>query len=899
MTKITRGNKTIINNPKNKKPEIQTNSGNSFDLFVNKYSFYIFLGLVFVIVIISMFDFLITRKLFFFKDIGSDTVNAYYPGIVQNINLQKEEFLPKWSFYYGLGQNSFNGIPLDPFGLISYLFFLIGGSTYSIIGFFHQRLLFTIIPSGILFFFYLRRLNIDKYTSVIGGMLLTFMGYMTLGSTWGYDGGVFIGVLLLLSFEELYIKKRWYFLPLAFYYLSRNPFHLYFYSLFIAIYALMRILTDDDFSYKKLITKYLQIFIYGCLGILINAINIISNYISVFQSPRVAGETSFTSSLSGVTDAFDQYNHNATAILRLFSNDILGTGTNFNGWYNYLEAPVFYCGLLTLLLIPQMFTNKNRKQLIIFGAYLVFWILPVLIPPFRYMLYLYMGDYYKEGLDFFIPVTFLFFALHALNTIKNEQKVNLLVLASTLVILLIALLFPYYSNGINPVAEGIRNFSAFLLIAYSGLIYLLTNPKYSNLSKIALLVLLSIELINSTSTTLNKRDAYSKREFKTSLGGYNDGSIDAINQLKANDKSFFRVEKDYSSGNAEHGSLNDAQAQGYFGTSNYSSFNQGNYIRFLRSMDVVKGYDISELYKLSVLSPDSLAETAFSNHLINKLQKELIKEGKLSLNQIILDKSVNLGIIPKDQALSINPSGFSKSDIDNILRAEARVVESTSRWAQGLKGRPLASTFVSVKYHLSKNANPLFLKFGYDSIGQSVPIKILKNKYHLPLGITYDTIISEKEFLKLSTFQKDIMVLRAAVINKNIDNNLPELTASDSLNSFDFPVYDWLIKHRRVDTLAIKEYSNSSFSGYIQVSKRKLLVLSFPFDAGWEAKLNGKPTALVVTNFGLTGLWIEAGNHQIELKYTPPYFNSGLSVSLVSILLYFVLIFIKWKPKEQ
>ena len=49
----------------------------------------------------------------------------------------------------------------------------------------------------------------------------------------------------------------------------------------------------------------------------------------------------------------------AAAILRQFSNDMAGTGSHFLGWQNYLEAPSSYCGLICLLLTPQVFVAAS------------------------------------------------------------------------------------------------------------------------------------------------------------------------------------------------------------------------------------------------------------------------------------------------------------------------------------------------------------------------------------------------------------------------------------------------------------------------------------------------------------------------------------------------------------
>src|SRR6185369_9469619 len=96
--------------------------------------------------------------------------------------------------------------------------------------------------------------------------------------------------------------------------------------------------------------------------------------------------------------------HNITAVMRLFSCDLMGTGSDFKGWENYLEAPTFYTGLLSLILFPAVFGFLDKRRKIIYGVFLSFWILPVLFPYFRYAFWLFTGDYYR-AFSFFVSLT--------------------------------------------------------------------------------------------------------------------------------------------------------------------------------------------------------------------------------------------------------------------------------------------------------------------------------------------------------------------------------------------------------------------------------------------------------------------------------------------------------------
>ena len=133
--------------------------------------------------------------------------------------------------------------------------------------------------------------------------------------------------------------------------------------------------------------------------------------------------------------------HYLTLITRFLGNDLLGNGNEYVGWRNYLEAPLFYCGLLTLLLLPQVFVQLKGKKRLLYIAFSSFWLVLLIFPYFRYAFYLFMGNYYKGSLSLFIPISCLFFAMQALNTIQKTKNINVIALISSLFVLLAILFF--------------------------------------------------------------------------------------------------------------------------------------------------------------------------------------------------------------------------------------------------------------------------------------------------------------------------------------------------------------------------------------------------------------------------------------------------------------------------
>ena len=92
--------------------------------------------------------------------------------------------------------------------------------------------------------------------------------------------------------------------------------------------------------------------------------------------------------------------------------------------------------------------------------------------------------------------------------------------------------------------------------------------------------------------------------------------------------------------------------------------------------------------------------------------------------------------------------------------------------------------------------------------------------------------------------------------------------------------------------MKINDFSENKISGEITLDKISVLFFSIPFDDGWQAFDNGKPAPTVKANIGFTGLILDKGRHDIELKYTPKYMVPGLAVSFIALVGYMMMVFL-------
>ncbi len=74
-----------------------------------------------------------------------------------------------------------------------------------------------------------------------------------------------------------------------------------------------------------------------------------------------------------------------------------------------------------------------------------------------------------------------------------------------------------------------------------------------------------------------------------------------------------------------------------------------------------------------------------------------------------------------------------------------------------------------------------------------------------------------------------------------------------------------------------------------------ILVISEWAQPGWGATINGTAVPLLTVNYGLQGLLLPAGTHEIELRYQLPGLRAGLLVTAVTLLLIGLLAW-RWQP---
>jgi hypothetical protein len=522
-----------------------------------------------------------------YKDVGVDSINIYYPRYVLVSDYIRDEGIPLWSFRVGMGQTIFPSLSAL---LITPVVWLAKGAIAKALV--YQHLLYVVL-AGLLFACFLMTRGLVFASCLLGALLLSFSAYMCMGSCWYFHANeVVCFTFLLFAAEQAATRGRWvYLVPAVMIVGFLGAFHLYLAALFLCFYVPARLIERFSWQPLPILRTSALLAAAALLGVGLGAILSVNSLYGLVNSPRGAGPTSLVGQLSSKPIfGLESSLHYMTAVLRPFGNDLMGTGNDFRGWQNYLEAPMTYCGLLSLVIFPQIFVDSTLRHRILYGLLFGVILVTTLFPWFRYFFWAFQGDYYRT-LSLFAVFGIITFGMTAFSRYIEGDRLNLWILGGTIFLLIGILYFPLreFQSLINP---SLRVAATVFLVSYTILLLVGQLVKRPQISAWIMVALAATELVYLDRITVANRPTVTKSELNERTG-YNDETTDAVRDINASDKSFFRIRKTFGSGPGMRESLNDAMVFGYYGTSSYSSFNNLNYIQFLMAVGAMSESDLA------------------------------------------------------------------------------------------------------------------------------------------------------------------------------------------------------------------------------------------------------------------------------------------------------------------
>ena len=84
------------------------------------------------------------------------------------------------------------------------------------------------------------------------------------------------------------------------------------------------------------------------------------------------------------------------------------------------------------------------------------------------------------------------------------------------------------------------------------------------------------------------------------------------------------------------------------------------------------------------------------------------------------------------------------------------------------------------------------------------------------------------------------------------------------------------------DTVKVTSYEPNQIVIETSSTANSVLVVSERFYPGWQARVDGEPTRILLTDYLLRGVALPAGDHQIVMRYEAPAAKTGAIVSIVT-----------------
>lgn len=136
-------------------------------------------------------------------------------------------------------------------------------------------------------------------------------------------------------------------------------------------------------------------------------------------------------------------------------------------------------------------------------------------------------------------------------------------------------------------------------------------------------------------------------------------------------------------------------------------------------------------------------------------------------------------------------------------------------------------------------------------------------------------------------------------INKDTEEIIVELTSGEYeikdielyFNSYE-NLEKWTEERNKYNLQNLKIEKNR-LEGTIQNKEAGILALNVPYTPGWTCYVDGKEEKLLKVNGIFSGIELKKGNHEIKMVFFPPYLKTGFAITIVSIGIYAVLVYVR------
>jgi hypothetical protein len=538
-------------------------------------------GLALPMAVFAYYDYVVGNRVFIFSDIASDTYTQFWPMMTHLSRRIWRGELPLWSFEIGLGHNAFPGWLSDPFAALA---IATGESALPyVLG---PLQVLKIVVAALCMAGYFRLLGYGRIACVAGSLSIAFCGHMVSRGTWyEYATEVAVAAFYLYAMERFAQSGRFALLAVATCLIGcPGTYYAYHYFILLTAFALVRIFVFPERLFaapRAVLGRWVAA---STIGVLLVGVFLLPDVLATLRSTRVSGEGEMLSGhLRVPLFTLEQGRVLLTAVARQLSPNLLGSANKYSGYWNYLEAPLAYVGVLPLLCVIPCLVLSGKRQRIVLSTFLVLALAYHLLLYFRLAINAFAGPLFKIS-SLWIAIGLGLCAAKTLDLIERRRSSPRLALALSLALIFASL------GAVRlraPMVEMTVNRQAFWLCAgvavACAVILTAIGRRGAELLLHCLVAIAIVDLVTNAYISVNDyRGALDGAEPRVHAG-YDDAALRVIRKIRASDASAYRIERDKNSVN-----LMDALMQDYQGTKAYLSFNSPRHVQFLWDLGLLE-----------------------------------------------------------------------------------------------------------------------------------------------------------------------------------------------------------------------------------------------------------------------------------------------------------------------
>lgn len=559
-------------------------------------------------------------------------------------------------------------------------------------------------------------------------------------------------------------------------------------------------------------------------------------------------------------------------------------------------APNLYSGIAMLILVPMYFLVRRipLKEKLLNLSLLIFLIVSFNI---NILNFIWHGFHFPNQLPYRFSFVYIFLVLtmayegyKALDEFSGKQ-VGMLSMAVLLVIL-ISQKFEDIKLPLHTVYVS----AAFIILYAAAFARMRSSNARRFKGGSALIMVLALELLTNTIVTVVKIDStesYSSRE------GYSSGTEvreirEQISMLLESDRDFYRIEV------IPHKTQNDPSLYNYPGVSVFASTISEKPVDLMEELGLYSNGINSYVYSGSTLITDSLFGIRYLFYRELGVNEKLYSKVSDSdeIDVLMNPYSLSPGFMTKPEVADFKSSiGRDPLDSQRLLFEAFSGVEGVLQPIDQEVGETDNLTISGTsRYSYTRSSkesdSTAVIRMDFDESGQ--------------VYLYYDapSSMKGKGSITVNGVKSDFDAYHSSVISLGY---CEAGTSAEVLIEFDksgsesgrFEIYSYRmdleafeegISEIRKNQLEIESFSDTSIRGTVNSDHDGMMVMSIPYDKGWNVTVDGKKVETTSVDESLLSFEVPEGIHDIRLTFFTDKLAEGIGITAISASIMIFLI---------